>query len=115
MPIASPATGAGPPLQYAPLCCSKRSRRRGRCEAAHKGMSHAKTAASTIESGTATSRQASTIRVSLSLNIRCVRSRDGMFNSPGEVPNNNLKPDEPTGVSRQDKRCKTDANEPVSN
>ena len=51
----------------------------------------------------------------MSLNIRCVRSRDGMFNSPGEVPNNNLKPDEPTGVSRQDKRCKTDANEPVSN
>lgn len=46
----------------------------------------------TIDSGTATSRQASTTRVSLSVNIvpRTI-ARDGMLNSPGEAPNNNLQ------------------------
>lgn len=66
----------------------------------------------TIESGTATSRQASTTRVSLSVNIRSLPrmiARDGMLNPPGEVPNNNLKPDEPTGISRQWSSCKRDA------
>lgn len=80
-------------------------------------MSQAKTAASAIDNGTATSRQASTTRVSLSLNIRFLEP-DGMLNSPGEAPNNNLEPDEPTtrsgyatgaGISRHDGRCKMDA------
>ncbi len=58
-------------------------------------MNHAKATAITIESGTASSRQVSTIRVSLSLNIRFLPhtiARDGMLNSLGEASNNNLEP-----------------------